>query len=76
MYTRLVMSKTRKIILITLINIAIMLWLTLIYSVFTHKEDPTLINYQSPKEEKEEKLVKPKMDMEEDPKQTNEHPGF
>ena len=73
MYTRLVMSKTRKIILITLINITIMLWLTLIYSVFTHKEDPTLINYQSPKEEK---VVKPKMDIEDDPKQTDEHPGF
>ena len=67
------MSKTRKIILITLINITIMLWLTLIYSVFTHKEDPTLINYQSPKEEK---VVKPKMDIEDDPKQTDEHPGF
>ena len=73
MYTRLVMSKTRKIILITLINITIMLWLTLIYSVFTHKEDPTIINYQSPKEEK---VVKPKMDIEDDPKQTDEHPGF
>lgn len=73
MYTRSVMSKTRKIILITLINITIMLWLTLIYSVFTHKEDPTLINYQSPKEEK---VVKPKMDIENDPKQTDEHPGF
>ena len=46
------MSKTRKIILIIILNITIVLWLTLIYSVLNHKEDESLLNYKSPVEEK------------------------
>lgn len=59
------MSKTRQIILISLLNIAIMLWLTFIYSIWTHKEDPSLINYQSPEEKmaKEEKKTKKDKDF-------------
>lgn len=45
------MSKLRKIILITLLNITIMLWLSFIYSIVTHEEDLSLINYESPKED-------------------------
>ena len=67
------MSKTRKIILITLINISIVLWLTLIYSAFNHKEDPSLINYKSPEEvQSSPKKVEPTEDM----KLEDEHPGF
>lgn len=67
------MSKTRKIILITLINISIVLWLTLIYSALNHKEDPALINYKSP----EEVITSPKKTVPtEDMKLEDEDPGF
>lgn len=44
------MSKLRQIILISLLNITIMLWLSFIYSIVTHEEDSTLLNYESSKE--------------------------
>ena len=67
------MSKTRKIILISLLNIAIMLWLSLIYSVVAHKDDEALINYKS----KEDVKDKPKkIEPEKDNNQDNELPGF
>lgn len=45
------MSKNRKIILVIILNITIVLWLSLIYSVLNHKEDESLLNYKSPIEE-------------------------
>lgn len=67
------MSKTRKIILISLLNITIVLWLSLIYSVITHKEDEALVNYKSKEEVKE----KPKkLEPEKDPSLEDEFPDF
>jgi len=44
------MSKLRKIILISLFNITILLWLTFIYSVLTHEEDSELLAILNSKE--------------------------
>ena len=73
MYTGSTMSKTRKIILISLLNISIVLWLTLIYSVLTHKDDEALVNYKSKEEVKEKsKKTEPEKEIIQD----NELPGF
>lgn len=73
------MSKIRKIILISLVNITIVLWLALIFSVFTHKEDATLINYKSPEEKQnaiKSESIKKSEPKKEDNNLENEYPGF
>ena len=67
------MSKTRKIILISLINITIILWLTFIYTVFTHEEDQALINYKTLTED-----ITPskKPEIPKDPPKENDNQGF
>lgn len=41
------MSNFRKVILTILISFTIISWVVLFIMVFTHKEDPKLINYKS-----------------------------
>ena len=67
------MSKTRKIILISLINITIILWLTFIYTVYTHKEDPALLNYKT---STEEKIPSKKSEKPVEPPEENDNQDF